>query len=141
MKNRFTWSVVAAVAIPLGAAEADKPRVFITESQSLQLSGDAAAGDAKGSLLLTGGTSPQSIEVMKSFRERCPSVIVTGNQDKADFLVRLDHEGANPTTLFTRGNKVAVFNKHQDLVYSGSTRLLSNAVKGACRAIAGRTGK
>jgi hypothetical protein len=51
--------------------------------------------------------------------------------------VRLDHEDSNPTTLFVKGNKVAVFNKDRDLVYSGSTRLLGNAVKAACAAITG----
>ena len=54
---------------------------------------------------------------------------------KADFTVRLDHEAINPTTPFVRGNKVAVFDKDQDLVYTNSTRLLSGAVKGACEAM------
>jgi hypothetical protein len=137
MKTRLAWSAVIALGISWGAAGAEKPRVFITESQALQLSGGAAAGDAKGSLLVTGGTSPQNVEVMKSFTQLCPGVVVTANREKADYVVRLDHEDSNPTTLFVKGNKVAVFNKDRDLVYSGSTRLLGNAVKAACAAITG----
>jgi hypothetical protein len=95
----------------------------------------AALGDAKGDLSVAGGTSPQNIEVMKTFLRRCPAVLVTGNREKADFVVRLDHQEPNPTTLFVRGNKVAVFNRNDDLIYSTSTRTLATAVKSACEAI------
>jgi hypothetical protein len=139
MMTRLSWAGVILLAIPLGGAAADKPRVFITESESLQLLGDASLGDTKGSLLVTGGTSPDSVEVMKNFVRHCPAVTVTANREKADYIVRLDHEGANPATPFVRGNKVAVFNKDQDLIYGGSTRFLSNAVKDACQAITRRS--
>ena len=75
---------------------------------------------------------------MKSFVRYCPSVTVTANREKADYLVRLDHEAINPTTLFVHGNKVAAFNKNEDLMYSNSTRILSSAVKDACVAIAAK---
>ncbi len=60
---------------------------------------------------------------------------MTANREKADYLVQFDHEAINPTTPFTHGNKVAVFNKGADLVYSNARRVLSSAVKGACVAI------
>jgi hypothetical protein len=60
---------------------------------------------------------------------------VTANRDKADYLVQFDHEAINPTTPFTHGNKVAVFDKGEDLLYSNATRVLSSAVRGACVAI------
>jgi hypothetical protein len=138
MKTQLSWVAVVALATPLGGAGADKPRVLITESRSL-IMGDASIGDTKGSLLVTGGTSPQNVEVMKIFTQRCPGVIVTANREKADYIVRLDHEETSPATPFVRGNKVAVFNKDQDLIYSNSTRFLGNAVKDACRAITGRS--
>ena len=131
--------LAAASMLPCGAVE--KPRLFITESQALQLSGDAALGDSKGSLSLMGGTSPQNVEVMKTFLQRCPGVTITANREKADYIVRLDHEGANPTMLFVRGNKVAVFTPDGDLLYSNSTRLLKNAVDGACSAVSGANRK
>lgn len=117
------------------AVAAERPRVFVTESRATQASGEAAVGDVKGALALTGGTSPESVEVMKAFAKQCPDVAVTANRERADFLVRLDHEAINPTTPFVHGNKVAVFNRDQDLVFSNSTHLLGSAVKGACGAI------
>lgn len=128
------WALLTA-ALSGTVVAAERPRVFITESMAVQVSGDAAVADAKGSLALTGGTSPQNVEVIKAFSERCPTVIVTANREKADYLVRLDHEAINPTTPFTHGNKVAVFDGEGDLLYSHSSRLLGSVVKGACVAI------
>lgn len=133
---RMSLAVPAlALASLLPAAAADKPRIFLTESQAAQLSGDAHVADVKGSLNLTGGTSPQSVEVMKAFTKQCPGVTVTSNRDKADYIVRFDHEEASPITPITRGNKVAIFDKNDDLVFSSSTRLLASAVKQACAAV------
>jgi hypothetical protein len=135
MKARSFCVSLLTTALAVTAAAAQKPRIFITESTAVQASGDAAIGDAKGSLAFTGGTSPQNVEVMKVFVRYCPAVVVTANREKADYLVRLDHEAINPTTPFVHGNKVAVFNKNEDLMYSNSTRILSSAVKDACAAI------
>jgi hypothetical protein len=136
MSIKFTCLALLTIS---GMIAAEKPRVFITESTAVQVSGDAAIADVKGSLALTGGTSPQNVEVMKAFAQRCPAVSVTANREKADYLVRLDHEAINPTTPFTHGNKVAVFDGNEDLIYSNSSRLLSTAVKGACAAITAHT--
>src|SRR5436309_121138 len=124
----------AAVGVAL-CAGAEKPRIFITESGTPQASADASTGEAKGALQFTGGSSPQNVEVMKAFTQRCPNFVVTSNREKADYVLRLDHEEPNPTTLFTHGNKVAVFNRNEDLIYTTSTHLLASAVKGACTAI------
>ncbi len=135
MKRKSLCSAVLLIANAVLGAPAQKPRVFITESTAPQAAGDATVGDVKGSLALTGGTSAQNVEVMKAFVRYCPAVTVTANPEKADYLVRLDHEAINPTTPFVHGNKVAVFNRNEDLVYSNSTRILGSAVKGACAAI------
>lgn len=131
-------TAVTALAVATILAAAEKPRVFITESPTPQISGDGV-GQLKGSLAFEGGTSPQNVEVMKMFSRRCRDVTVTANRDKADYIVRLDHEAISPTTLFVHGNKVAVFDKNEDLIYSDSSRLLSTAVRGACSAIADRS--
>ena len=129
-------TTLTAMALSTILIAATKPRVFITESPSPQVSGDGSLGDAKGSLAFTGGTSPQNVEVMKAFSRSCRNAIVTANRDKADYVIRLDHEALSPTTPFVHGNKVAVFNKNEDLIYSNSSRLLSSAVRGACESIA-----
>jgi hypothetical protein len=135
MSTKLAVSGFVITAALLGGVANERPRIFVTESQALQLSGNAAVGNAKGDVSVAGGTSPQNVEVMKTFQRRCPAVLVTGSREKADFVVRLDHEEPNPTTLFVHGNKVAVFNKDDDLIYSSSTRMLSSAVNGACAAI------
>jgi hypothetical protein len=135
MRTRLAVSGFVITAALLGGVAIEKPRIFITESQALQVSGNAAVGDAKGGVSVAGGTSPRNVEVMKTFQRQCPAVLVTGNRQKADFVVRLDHEEPNPTTLFVHGNKVAVFNKDDDLIFSSSTRILRTAVNGACAVI------
>ena len=129
-----TALLVPALAVTVAAAQ--KMHIFVTESTAAQASGDAVVGDTKESLAFTGGTSPQNVEVMKAFVRYCPAVVVTASREKADYIVRLDHDPISPTTPFVHGNKVAVFNKKEDLMYTNSTRILSSAVKDACAAIA-----
>ncbi|MBL8238730.1 MAG: hypothetical protein JNM66_15000 [Bryobacterales bacterium] len=106
------------LALPVLVIAAEpKPRVFVTES---------------GALAFTGPTTSENIEVMKAFQRHCPSVAITSDRDKADFVVRLDREGPSPVTPFVKGNKVAVFNRDADLVYTNSSRTLAPSVKGAC---------
>ena len=82
---------------------------------------------------MKGGARPQTAEIIKTFNERCPEVTVTMNKDKADFIVLLDHEGGKGYAR--KDNKVAVFSKDGDAIFSKSTRELGNAVKDACEAI------
>ena len=51
--------------------------------------------------------------------------------DKADFVITLDHEGGK--ALLTHHNKIAVFNKDGDVIFSKSTISPGNSVKDACR--------
>ena len=124
--------VLALFASAVSAAE--KPRVLVTESPQFRAFGK----DDGASLSAAGGLSPQSVEVMKQLQQRCPGVIITADPDRADFTLRLDHEPPSPTTLFVHGNKIAVFNKNQDLIFGDSTRLLRTAVDKACVAMTGR---
>jgi hypothetical protein len=139
MLTTLVRMTVTALAMSMVLAAATRPRVFITESPSPQVSGDGSVGEIRGSVAFTGGTSPQNVEVMKAFSRSCREAIVTANRDKADYVVRLDHEAINPTTPFVHGNKVAVFNKDEDLIYSNSSRLLSSAVRAACTVITNRS--
>lgn len=135
MTRNLICSAVVAIVLTASASATAKTRIFITETTAPQASGDAAVGDAKGSLALTGGSSPQNVEVIRAFERYCPVVVVTANREKADYLVQFDHEAINPTTPFTHGNKVAVFDNSEDLIYSNATRILRSAVQGACAAI------
>jgi|SRR6185312_7090808 len=131
MKIYFAISMVLAVSVCSLAA--DKPRVFVTDSKSWEISGgvggsqDAFGGTSKG------GARPQTAEIIKTFGERCPGVIVNNKQEKADYVILLDHEGGKD--MISHDNKVVVFNKDGDAIVSRSTRILGNAVKEACTAI------
>jgi hypothetical protein len=84
-------------AVTLSTFAQDKPRVFITDSDSWEASGGFAGGGANGVVggggSGSGGARPQTAEIMKTFGERCPRVIVTINRERADYIVILEHEG------------------------------------------------
>jgi hypothetical protein len=131
-------TILFVLAITGGAALAqEKPRVFVTDSESWEMSGGFAGARAHGvgaeSGSSSGGARPQTAEIMKTFGERCPAVTVTINRDKADYIVILQHEGGKE--VFQRDNKLALFNKDGDMILSNSTRKLGNAVKDACNRI------
>ena len=114
-------------------AAAPKPRVFISDSQSWETSGNAGGADGTFAAHSAGGARPQTAEIVKTFGERCPGVIVNNKPDRADYVVLLGHEGGKG--LIKRDNKMAVFNKDGDSIVSHSTRSLGNSVKDACDAI------
>ena len=114
-------------------AQQERPRVFITDSDSWETRGELFGGDDGFFGETRGGARPQTVEIMKTFGERCPLMIVNRRLDAADFVVVLDHEGGKE--FFQRDNKVAVFADNGDMIHSGSTRSLGNAVKDACAAI------
>jgi hypothetical protein len=72
-------------------------------------------------------------EIIKTLNQRCPEFTVTNNLGKADFVVVLDHEGGKG--LLRHRNKIAIFNRNGDDIFSDSTRELGNAVKDACDAM------
>jgi len=114
-----------------------KTRVFVTDSQSWEMRGSGSAGgNANGwgaSSYTSGGARPQTAEIIKTLNQRCPELIVTNNLAKADFVLTLDHEGGKG--YLQRHNKIAVFSRDGDDIFSGSTRELGSAVKDACQAM------
>ena len=127
---------LAAVALFAQTNSGDlsgRARVYVTDSKSWEIGGGGGGtsggfGGAGG-----GGDRPQTAEIIKTFGERCPDVIVNNKQERADYVVLLDHEGGKE--IFLRDNKVVVFNKDGDTILSRSTRTLGNSVKDACEAI------
>lgn len=103
----------------------NRPRVFLTDSQMW-----SSGGDRHGS---SGGSHPQNAELVKTFQERCPQVVITNKMDRASFTVTFEKEGGKG--LAHKGDKIAVFNSDGDAIYSASTHSLGNAVKDACSAI------
>ena len=64
--------------------------------------------------------------------KHCRTLTVTINRKKADYIIVHDDTGAGPGR---KPQKIAVFKKDGDLIYSGSTRRVSSAIKDACKAI------
>jgi len=136
MRLLIYFSVLSVLLIPAAGqnSSGQKPRVFISDSQSWQVSGSGGGSSSGFGGHTSGGARPQTAEIVKTFGERCPEVTVNNKQDRADYVVLLDHEGGKGLAL--KDNKVAVFNSDGDSIVSHSTRSLGNAVKDACEAIA-----
>jgi hypothetical protein len=130
---RLLVTLLALLISSAAQTAAGKPRVFISDSQSWEMSGNAGGANGTFAAHSAGGARPQTAEIVKTFGERCPDVIVNNKPDKADYVVLLDHEGGKG--LVKRDNKMAVFDKDGDSIVSHSTRSLGNAVKDACDAI------
>ena len=120
-------------AAQTSGSDAQKPRVFITDSQSWQMTGNSGGANGAGGGHIGGGARPQTAEIIKTFGKRCPQVVINNRQDKADYTVVLDHEGGK--SVLAHDNKVAVFNSDGDAIVSHSTRELGTSVKDACEAI------
>ncbi len=116
---------------------AQRARIFITDSNSWEMSGGFAAASNRngggGSGGFAGGARPQTVEVIKTFGERCPGATITMDKTQAQFIVLFDHEGGKGYAR--KDNKLAVFRAGGDLLFSDSTRSLGNAAKDACEAI------
>lgn len=130
--------IMIALALPLMfAAEIEKTRVFITDSESWEVGGGFGGGASGGTGgiggRMSGGARPQTVEVIKNFRDKCPQLTVTMDKTKAQYVILFDREGGKE--LILRDNKIAVFKSDGDLLYSGSTRILGNAINDACKAI------
>ncbi len=115
-------------------AEVEKARVFITDSQSWEIAGYGGGTSGGGASTTHGGARPQTAEIIKTFGQRCPQVIANNIQQKADYIVLLDHEGGK--SFVRHKNKVAVFARVSgDSVVSKSTLSLGGSVQDACEAI------
>jgi hypothetical protein len=132
----FFWLGSASFAQEkqMAASDGDKARVFITDSQSSSIAGaSGGSGGAYGGSM-AGGSRPQTAEIIKTFGERCPQVVINNIQAKTDYIVILDHEGGKGA--LRHKNKVAVFARVSgDSVVSKSTLSLGGSVQTACEAI------
>ena len=112
----------------------EKPRVFITDSESWEVEGSAGGANGVFAAHSAGGARPQTAEIIKTFGQRCPDVTVNNRQASADYIVVLDHEGGKG--YLRHRNKVAVFERLSgDAVVSHSTLSLGGSVQEACEGI------
>jgi hypothetical protein len=122
-----------APATTQGPPNDGKIRIYVTDSQSWEVTGGWGASNGSGGGATAGGARPQTAEIIKTFNQRCPEYTVTNNKDRANYTVILDHEGGKGA--LRHRNKIAVFNRDGDAIFSDSTRELGNSVKDACAAV------
>jgi hypothetical protein len=122
-----------APATTQGPPSDGKIRIYVSDSQSWQMTGGWGAANGAGGGHESGGARPQTAEIIKTFNQRCPQYTVTNNKERANYAVILDHEGGKG--LLAHRNKIAVFNRDGDAIFSDSTRELGNSVKDGCAAI------
>ena len=121
----FVLLICCLIALPQ-----DKPRVLVTTSESWAAAGGFGGSNGVMSGAMSAGAKPQTVEVIDDFAKNCPGVIVTSNRQNANFVVLFDRDAGA-----AKRNKIAVFRKDGDLLYSGKTHAVVNAVKDACAAI------
>jgi len=142
--KRTTAVMVLSLALASGAFPQTKPapsngkiRVFVDANSSTEFAakGSAYRGLFGGVNTHVSGTQyehSQIPEVIKTLGDRCPSVTVTMNKDRAYFLLSIEHESATQKGLARRRNHVTVVNREGDVVFSKNDRELGNAIKDAC---------
>jgi hypothetical protein len=124
----------ATSATQSAVAPIDKPRIYVTESDSWQMAGSSGGSHGTFGGGIAGGASPQTAEVIKTFGQRCPQVVANNRADLTDYVVRLEHEGGKG--LLRKKDKVAVFvQKTGDSIFSASTLSVGGSVQDACTAI------
>src|SRR3984885_2640959 len=119
---------------PTTSSDQDKPRIYVTDSNSWSMQGSAGGTNGTFAASSSGGARPQTAEIIKTFGQRCPQVVTNNRVDSANYIVELDHEGGKG--LLTHKDKIAVFvQKTGDSIFSKSTLSVGGSVKDACTAI------
>jgi hypothetical protein len=113
---------------------ADKPRVYITDSNSWSVRGSAGGSNGTFAASSSGGAQPQTAEIIKTFGQRCTQVTINNRADASNYVVELDHEGGKG--LLAHKDKIAVFvQKTGDNIFSKSTLSVGGSVQDACAAV------
>jgi hypothetical protein len=119
---------------PAAISDQDKPRIYVTDSNSWSMHGAAGGSNGTFAASSSGGARPQTAEIIKTFGQRCPQVITNNRVDAANYVVELDHEGGKG--LLAHKDKIAVFvQKSGDSIFSKSTLSVGGSVEDACKAI------
>ena len=114
--------------------DSSKARVFISDSESWETAGGGGGSRGHYGGGFSGGARPQTAEIIKTFGQRCPDVMVNNIAEKTDYIVLLDHEGGKGA--LRHKNKVAVFARLSgDTITSKSTLSLGGSVQDACEAV------
>ena len=136
MKNTL---LVCALGISSIAVAQDKPRVFVAGKGTENVSTNASAGGnhwfRTGRADSTIGAHDESMEVTKDLQKNCGGVIITINQQAADYTIMMDRESKQNRGLLRSNSQIQVANRMGDVLGSSATHTVSNAAKDACELI------
>jgi hypothetical protein len=141
MKHLFT---VAAVIMLWGvtASAQEKPRLYVegTGTTDVRTKAFASATGGSGWAVANGrshsavSAHDETVELMKTFQQRCPGVALTVNGDAAEYAIRGNHE-SNQKGLLHKRDQIAVVRYTGEVVFAGNTRSVGSAVQEACAAV------
>jgi hypothetical protein len=119
---------------PAATTPSDKPRIYVTDSNSWSTHGSAGGSNGSFGATSSGGARPQTAEIIKTFGQRCPQVTVNNRAEVSNYIVELDHEGGKG--LLMHKDKIAVFVQTSgDSIFSESTLSVGGSVQDACTAV------
>jgi hypothetical protein len=113
------------------AQDKDKPRVFVAGKGAQNVSTNASEG---GNHWFRSGRA-DSMEVTRDLQKNCSSVVITINQQAADYTIVLDRESKQNRGLLGSNSQFQVANRIGDVLGSNATHTVSNASKDACELI------
>jgi hypothetical protein len=87
--GRALLASVVIVGPIFSQSVAEKPRIFVTDSDSWQITGGFGAKGGSSGGATRGGARPQTVEIMKTVGENCPKATVTIKQENADYVLIL----------------------------------------------------
>jgi hypothetical protein len=137
--RRFTPFIIVVLALAIGAAAQDKPRVYVQGKGSQDVNSDGAA--AGGHHWATWGSRStidshdESMEITKDLQKDCSGVVVTLNQANADYTVLMNRESKKNRGLLRSNSQLEVANRAGDILGTNATHTVGNAAKDACQMI------
>lgn len=137
MKKRCSLLVLVSLVLVLPGAAQEKPRVYLVDRDDWKLSGGFAATETSAAGSVQAGVRRDYTEILKTFAQACPQVTFTSNRAKADYAVVLDHKTWKETSWTGHQNEFVIFNRADDLIYSGATNRMKTAARDSCKAVLG----
>lgn len=121
----FSFLLIASTLL---AAADKKPTIYVADRNSAQItsSGDTTQVSGEGS-----GNS-MTTATIKDLNQSCPRAEVTLNRKAADYVLMVGDTHGLP---LEKDQQAVLARANGNVIYSGSARLLGNAVKDACGAM------
>jgi len=91
------------------------------------------------------GADPRTVEVQADLYKRCPSIVVTNDPARADYVLLFRREGGKRSSFFAFGgltglalsahakvDGASVFDTNGDMVFATRARTVESAIKEVC---------